>query len=220
MSGLWAVVPVKEPARGKTRLAPALDAAARRALMLAMLGDVLDALAQAPGLSGVLVATLDREAASVATRFGAEISREDAGLGHSEAVAAAARRLAREQSAMLTLPADIPLLQPEDVAAILEAHRGGRDFVIVPSRDGNGTNAVLCAPADLVPLRFGAPSFRPHLAAARARGIEPTVLDLPRVALDIDEPADLEALLAAPSRCRARTVAAMRNTTGEVIQSR
>ncbi len=204
MSALWAVVPVKELGQAKVRLAPVLDAGARRALMLAMLEDVLAALAATTGLAGIVVATLDPDAATLAGRFGARISRTEAGRGHSEAVAAVAGLLARDTAAMLTLPADIPLVRPADVSELVAAHDSGQNFVIVPSRDGAGTNAVLCAPADLVPLRFGAPSFASHLAQARDRGIEPFVLRLPRIALDIDEPADLAALRAAPGSARAQ----------------
>jgi 2-phospho-L-lactate/phosphoenolpyruvate guanylyltransferase len=205
MSGLWAVVPVKELARAKARLAGSLDAALRRDLMRAMFEDVLDALVRTPALAGIVVATVDDEAAAIARRCGAVVSREDAGSGHSEAVAACARRLGRDGAAMLTLAADIPLLLPADVAAIIAA-RDAR-FVIVPSRD-LGSNAVLCAPADAVPLRFGGPSFPPHVAAARARGLAPVTLNLPRVALDIDGPRDLAALLAADEPCRARALLA------------
>jgi 2-phospho-L-lactate guanylyltransferase len=205
MSALWAVVPVKDFSRAKARLAGALDAGLRRDLMRAMLEDVLDALARTPALDGIIVATVDEEAAMIARRFGAALSREDAGSGHSEAVAACARRLGRDGAAMLTLAADIPLLCPADVTAIAAA--GDRGFVIVPSHD-LGSNAVLCAPADAVPLRFGAPSFPPHVAAARARGFAPVTLDLPRVALDIDAPRDLAALVAADGTCRARALLA------------
>ena len=65
---------------------------------------------------------------------------------------------------------------------------------------------MLCSPADAVPLRFGENSFFPHLAAARACGIEPKVLQLPRIALDIDTPDELVLFLAAPSRTRARAL--------------
>ncbi|HUK60063.1 MAG TPA: 2-phospho-L-lactate guanylyltransferase [Stellaceae bacterium] len=206
MSALWAVVPVKELDLAKTRLAPVLDASARRALMLAMLEDVLAALAGARHLAGIIVATLDPVAAAVARRFGADISRADAGRGHSEAVAAVARALARKNAAMLTLAADIPLACAADIDALARRGAGRRRFVIVPSRDGTGTNAALCNPADLVPLRFGAPSFRAHLAAARARGLKPAVLRRPRLALDIDEPSDLAALRIAPGRSRAKAL--------------
>jgi len=205
---LFAVVPVKELPAAKQRLALALDAGTRRALALAMLEDVLACLAAVPRLAGTIVATVDPQAAALAARYGATISREDAAAGHSEAVAAVARRLARDGAAMLTLPADIPLMEPADVAHLIDARAAG--FAIVPARDGQGSNAVLCAPAALVPLRFGGASCAPHLAAARARGLVPAVLDLPRIALDIDDAADLAAFLAMPSQSRARALLAAR----------
>jgi 2-phospho-L-lactate guanylyltransferase len=107
---------------------------------------------------------------------------------------------------MLAVPADIPLLEPDDVRALLRAHRNGGDrraFIIAPARDERGSNAVLCSPAEAVPLRFGEDSFFPHLATARSRGIEPEVMRLPRIALDIDTAADLELFLRAPSPTRA-----------------
>jgi 2-phospho-L-lactate guanylyltransferase len=206
MMKVWAVVPVKELGAAKQRLAGALDPALRRALALAMLEDVLAALAVVPQLAGIVVATADPQAAALAARHGATVSREDAALGHSEAVAAVARRLARDGAAMLTLPADIPLVRPADIARLLAPCSEAPGFAIAPAHDGLGSNAVLCAPADLVPLRFGGASFAPHVAAARARGLNPLILDLPRIALDLDEAADLAAFLAIPSRTRARAL--------------
>jgi 2-phospho-L-lactate guanylyltransferase (CobY/MobA/RfbA family) len=46
-----------------------------------------------------------------------------------------------------------------------------------------------------MPLKFGEPSFQNHLAAARARGIEPVLLHLAGLGLDIDDPEDLRALI-------------------------
>jgi 2-phospho-L-lactate guanylyltransferase len=203
MSLVRAVVPVKEIALAKQRLAPALDAAARHDLALAMLEDVLDALSRARGLAGSLVVTADAAAARIAARFGADVSADAARDGHSEAVAAAARRLAKAGEDMLTLPADVPLVLAEDIERIV-ATRGR--FIIVPAHDGRGSNAVLCRPADAVPLRFGEASFEPHLAAAVARGIAPVTIALPRIALDIDRPDDLAAFLRAPAGTRARAV--------------
>jgi 2-phospho-L-lactate/phosphoenolpyruvate guanylyltransferase len=202
----WAVVPVKALALAKQRLVGTLDEALRQELALAMLEDVLDCLVAVKQLAGIIVATADARAAALAVHYGAALSRTDASLGHSEAVAAASRRLAREGAAMLTLPADIPLARPADVARVIAACDAAPGFAIVPARDGRGSNAVLCAPADAVPLRFGGASFLPHVAAARARGLVPAVLAVPRIALDIDDGADLAAFLAVPSRSRARAV--------------
>jgi 2-phospho-L-lactate guanylyltransferase len=119
-------------------------------------------------------------------------------------VAAAAKQLAAEGFDMLALPGDIPLVAPADIARLLAAQRPPPAFTIVPARDQMGSNAVLCSPAGAVPLRFGEESFLPHLDAARARGIEPLVIRLPRIALDIDTPEDLALFRATPSRTRAR----------------
>jgi 2-phospho-L-lactate/phosphoenolpyruvate guanylyltransferase len=54
-----------------------------------------------------------------------------------------------------------------------------------------------------VPLRFGDNSFFPHLDAAKAQGIQPEVVHLPRIALDIDTPEDLALFVCTPSQTRA-----------------
>ncbi len=56
---------------------------------------------------------------------------------------------------------------------------------------------MLCAPPFAVPLRFGDDSYFPHLMAARKQGIEPTIVRLPGIGLDIDHPGDLRAFMAA-----------------------
>ena len=206
---IWAVVPVKEFANAKQRLAPALAAEHRRRLAAAMLQDVLAVLAAASGLAGIAVVTCDPDARRLAEQFGARVVGEHAREGQTAAVSAAAAMLAREGAGgMLAVPGDIPLIGPVELAAILAAHRPAPAFTIVPAHDGRGSNAVLCSPPDAVPLAFGNDSFLPHLAAARRCGIEPTVLRLPGIGLDIDNPADL-ALLVQRARGRLRVLDAV-----------
>jgi 2-phospho-L-lactate guanylyltransferase len=57
-----------------------------------------------------------------------------------------------------------------------------------------------------VPLSFGNDSFLPHLATARQMGIEPNVIELAGIGLDIDNPADLAAFMAVPSQTRTRAL--------------
>lgn len=202
--GVWAVVPVKDTAAAKQRLAGAVPPALRQGLALAMLEDVLAALAAAHGLAGRLLVTTDPAAVALAARYGAQCTAEAAGDGHTGAVMATARRLAREKrGGLLTVPGDIPLVTPSEVEQLLAAHRPGPSFTIAPSHDEQGSNAVLMSPPDAVELRFGDDSFYPHLAAAEARGIAPTVLHLPGIALDIDNPIDLAHFARLGSRTRA-----------------
>jgi 2-phospho-L-lactate guanylyltransferase len=203
---IWAVVPVKELDRAKERLAPLLPPALRRALMMAMLEDVLSTLVARPGLTGLAMVTFEPAARRLAGIYGARVIEIGARDGHTGAVAAAAQILAAEGAqGMLTIPGDVPLATADEIAQLLAAHRSAPAFTIAPSRDERGSNAVLCSPPDAVPLRFGEDSFLPHLEAAESRGIRPTVLRLPGIALDVDTPEDLTAfaLRRSPTRARA-----------------
>ena len=154
----------------------------RQGLALAMLEDVLAALAGTAGLAGIVVVTIDPAAGRAgpalwrAPRRGRRPRRpyRRGRRGGAAAAAEAAR------SGMLTLPGDIPLVTAAEIGILLAAHRPAPSFTIVPSHDEGGSNAILVSPPDAVPLRFGVDSFFPHLRAAAALGIRPTVLRLPR----------------------------------------
>jgi 2-phospho-L-lactate/phosphoenolpyruvate guanylyltransferase len=208
MSGstdIWAVVPMKDTTNSKFRLRDALSKKLRRGLALAMLEDVLETLTACRALAGIIVVTPDWAVWGRAAAYGAEFMTDGARDGQTGAVAAAARHLARDRKgAMLTIPGDVPLVTPDEVAQIIAAHDRTPDFIIVPAHDERGSNAILCAPPDAVPLKFGDDSFLPHLEAARRAGLEPKILRLPGLGLDIDNPADLAAFLKLPSKTRAR----------------
>lgn len=188
---IWAVIPVKETAVAKQRLAETMPSRLRQALALAMLEDVLAAVAAVSELQGVALVTVDRVAAEIARRFGAEIWSDGAHDGHTGAVKAAAGRLAANGRTMLTIPGDVPLVTAADIRGVLAAHAAAPAFTIVPAWDERGSNTIICSPAEAVPLRFGPDSYFPHLAAARARGLTPATVRNGAIALDIDEPSDL-----------------------------
>lgn len=203
-AGIWLVVPVKDTSGAKQRLAPVLPGHLRQALALAMLEDVLAAVAGVAGLAGRILVTTDPAAMRLAARYDCTCMEAGADDGHTGAVTAAAQRLAREgRGSMLTVPGDIPLVTSADVGRLIAAHRPPPSFTIAPSRDERGSNAILLSPPDAVPLRFGEDSFFPHLAAAEERGIAPSVLHLPGIALDIDNPADLAHFARLGSQTRA-----------------
>jgi 2-phospho-L-lactate guanylyltransferase len=209
---IWAAVPVKEFAGAKQRLAAMLTAERRQALAAAMLEDVLETLAKAP-VGGIMVNTVDPLATELARRYGARVVTEGARDGHTGAVAAMARILAAEGHDLLTVPGDIPRVTVAEIAAVVEACRPSPSVTIVPARDERGSNAVLCSPPLVMPLSFGDDSFLPHLAAARALGIEPTIVRLPGIALDIDQPDDVRALLRAEPPKETRALRALAGCT-------
>jgi 2-phospho-L-lactate guanylyltransferase len=208
VSGVWAVVPVKELTDAKQRLSSRLSLEERRALATIMLEDVLDAVSAVRELAGILVVTVDPVATSLAGRYGARVVTDGAREGHTGAVTAAANLLVREgRAGMMTMPGDIPLISTTEIAAALAAHRPAPAFTIVPAHDELGSNTIICSPPNAVPLRFGENSFYPHLDAARGRGIEPQIIRQPGIGMDIDHPADLVAFLRMSPRIPTRTLA-------------
>lgn len=194
------MVPVKDLAHAKQRLAPALAQAERTELYRIMLAGVLDALAGAAGLAATLVVTRDPWAMAQARRRGMRVLEERENRGHTAASTLGARHVARHGGAgMLQVPGDLPLLGSADVDALLAVHGAAPSVTIAPSRDEQGSNGVACSPADLLPLRFGDASYFPHLATARGLGVEPRIVERPGFALDIDTPDDVRALLDFPA---------------------
>jgi 2-phospho-L-lactate guanylyltransferase len=188
-------VPVKDLVNAKQRLMPVLSPSERGELARAMLEDVLEALGRAR-LGEVLVVTRDPSVESLAQRHGAAMLREENNRGHTEAVAHAQRAaLARGAKRFLTIPGDVPCTTAEELTTLAGALPAAPGAVFVPSLSGFGTNAVLLEPPAGLPLKFGEPSFDNHLVAARGAGLQPLVLRLPGIGLDIDAPEDLALLL-------------------------
>ncbi len=197
---LWAVVPAKLLGETKRRLMQLLTSDEREALACAMLGDVLAALTGTRALAGVIVITGDAKAAAVARAAGARVLADTQNTGTTAAVTCAARHLAAMGcQGMLVVPADVPTITPADIDAIVAAHRAAPAVTLVPASIDGGTNALACSPPAAIAFCFGEDSFRRHRAAAKACGIEPQILELPRMARDIDRPDDLAAMIAQPS---------------------
>jgi len=196
---VWAVLPIKAFGQSKQRLSGVLDAAERATLAQAMMRDVLRTLTAVPKLSGILVISADPAALAIGASFGARGEPESAPVSYNHAVAQAAVSLRDEgHNDLLLLPGDVPLVGTDDVQAILAAHGAAPAMTIVPDRGRGGTNGLAMSPPDLLAPAFGTDSFARHCDAARAAGVEPRLLALSGLALDIDLPEDLGLLLQRP----------------------
>jgi len=187
-----ALVPFKAPRLAKSRLRPELGPATE-ALTLAMLGDVLESLLAVDGLGPIVVVTPDERVAAVAREAGARaLVRDDPGL--NPAVDAAAAEIGGGAPALLIVQGDVPGARPEEIRRILAA-APGRGVVLVPSRDG-GTSALLRVPPDVIPGAFGPDSAARHRELAGRAGVACVELELPSLAIDVDDAHDLGALVA------------------------
>ena len=198
------LIPVKNLSAAKQRLAAVLDQAARTELAQAMLYDVVTTLAAWSRRPACALVTSDPFALELARQYDFEIIPDPANPGESGAIEMATRLcVERGGDSTLVIPADIPLIQATELDQVFAA-APVEGSVLAPAADGRGTNAAFRRPADLFPLRFGNDSFKPHLAAARATGKPCIVLQLPSLALDVDNPEDLQQLLAHPGETRSQ----------------
>src|SRR5947207_9698119 len=173
------LVPVKNLANAKQRLASVLDQATRAELAQAMLHDVLDALAACCGNSEVSLVTSDPFVLDLAQAFSFQVISDATNRSETDAIEMATQLCeSRGVESTLVIPADIPLIQPSEVTAILQAGPE-KGSVLVPAADGRGTNAIFRRPAALFPRRFGNDSLNQQLAAARAIRNAHLVLPLP-----------------------------------------
>jgi len=190
---LWAIVPVKPLRRGKSRLADVLTEDERADLNQRLLAHTLDTLKSIPEIEHVLVISRDPAALALSREHGARTVQED-GAPHLNVALARATVVAQNYATrgILIIPADLPLITPEDVRLMLERVNEPPVVVVAPDRRHQGTNALLVCPAGLIEYDFGPGSFQRHCERARQVGARLEILELPSLALDMDLPEDLD----------------------------
>jgi 2-phospho-L-lactate guanylyltransferase len=207
------ILPVKRFGAAKQRLLEELGRRQRALLVRAMLGDVLTALTAAELVETVIVVTGERRAERLALRQAQrtatviEVLRDPKDGGHSEAATLGIMRAkAIGADGVALLPGDCPLLEAGELDDALERQRPGR-VAVIPDRHGTGTNGLLLSPPDAIGPAFGPGSRERHADRAARAGFEVAIEELASLALDLDTPADLDALSAALATHPARAPA-------------
>ncbi len=190
------LLPIKDLQNAKQRLAGVLTPEERLGLAQAMLADTTRALCGVQRAQKIFVITNYEPATEIAARHGWETLREENQISESASVDFASRFCAeRGIAALLRLPLDLPLIQPSDIDELLAIECTAPAVVMVPSRDGTGTNAILRTPPTLFPSHFGPNSFAKHRSEAERAGAKIVVRRNERLEMDVDDEADLRVLL-------------------------
>jgi 2-phospho-L-lactate guanylyltransferase len=189
------VIPVKSFANAKSRLAGYLDPEARAKLAKAFCLDLFATVANVRGVDAVFVISNENRALEWAKQNGwytlteshqrSEAASVDFACHYCEDIGI---------QALLRIPTDVPLLRSADVEEIFATLNDTPSCVMVPSRDGTGTNALLRSPPRAFPSFFGKDSLALHRQAAQSAGVATKIIHNPRIELDVDEPDDLELL--------------------------
>ena len=194
------VIAARAGGRGKSRCAPLLDVGEREQLIGLMLEDMLAALAGAPEARPCWVVTPTPALGAIAERWSARpiLQPEPADLNGAFRLALEQIAHAAPRALVALLPGDLPAIRLQELDAAFALSRGC-DVVLAPASDG-GTGALVLRAGDDLPPMFGPGSRARHEALARARGRSLGLIAAPSLALDIDGPDDLQALLrAAPA---------------------
>lgn len=190
---LWAVIPVKPFAEGKSRLE--LPVSERCAVNRAFLKHVVETVGAVIPRSRIVIVSRDAEALALASLYGARGLAEAPGgdLNHALAQGAAYVQ-ALGANAVLSISTDLPHLSPDDVRAMIAAFTAENAAVLAPDDQDVGTNAILMRPL-AIQYHHGIGSLALHRAAAEAAGIAPLLVRRPGLARDVDTPFAYRALL-------------------------
>lgn len=190
------LIPFKSLATAKQRLAAALDQSQRSQLAEAMLRDVMTAAAGVADRIDVALVTGDARAQALARDFGFIVIEDTRNESETAAIEmATAWSEDRGYDTTIVIPADIPLIESAELHRVLDA-APKEGAVFVPAYDRRGSNCILRRPASLIPLRFGNDSFLPHCEAMKKTGRDLVILEMAGIGLDIDNPHELELLVA------------------------
>jgi 2-phospho-L-lactate guanylyltransferase len=190
---IWAIVPVKPLRRGKSRLAGLLSEEQRTSLNRYLLEHTLTVLNKISGIEHTLVVSRDPAALALTRSMGGRTVLED-GAPQFNTALKRATIVAQAQGAraVLILPADLPLVEPSDLEALLSKGTTPSVVVISPDRRLDGTNGLFINPAGLIDYDYGPGSFQRHCQRSKDAGAKLVVVNSERIGLDLDLPEDLE----------------------------
>lgn len=189
---LWTLIPAKSFHQSKRRLAALFDAEERAAISAALLARTVRVAKTALADSAIVIVASGDDVADVAHAAGADRVIMPRAEGLNPQLAEAALHVP-EGADLLILHADLPLLTPQDLAALV-ATPG--PVVLAPDHRGEGTNALLQRAADRF-FAFGVGSCVRHREEAARRGLQPSLCARPGLARDLDEADDWAAVEAA-----------------------
>jgi 2-phospho-L-lactate guanylyltransferase len=191
-SETWVIVLVKDLDQAKQRLGDVLDPKARRALARRNAERAIRASAAGDHR---LVVGGSAEVREIAERLGVDavIERRQDGQ-NTAAKRGIAHALKSNARAVLILSSDLPLVTLKSVRDMLDvAGRVATPAVVAaPAIGRGGTNALYLNPPDVISLRFGDDSLKAFRREAETKGANFAVHRSDAMALDLDEPADLE----------------------------
>lgn len=190
---VWAIIPVKPLRLAKSRLASVLTPEQRQRFAETMLRHVLSITREVPLVTGTLVISRDNRVLTIAREYGAKTVQESGQPELNSALMRATHIIASWRSeAVLILPADLPLVEPQDIDGLIRAAGYQQNTVVLATdRNKDGTNALFMRPPGLIDYAYGPGSYHRHAVMARDAGASVILYESERLVYDIDLPEDI-----------------------------
>ena len=188
-----AIVPVKTFSTAKKRLC--VQQSHKEKICNLMLQEVLDTISKSKLIDKIILVSKDETALKLGKTFGAvEIFDDESGVNN--AIHSADQYISdKEFDCSIIFPQDIPIMKSVDIDNLLGFVKYGSSAIIVPSRQFNGTNALVRCPANLMDTRYDMGSYTFQIDAALTKTKNVSVALIRRIMLDIDDELDLAFML-------------------------
>jgi len=188
-----AIIPVKTFSKAKTRLNLQQDC--KEEICSLMLQEVLRTVSNCKIVNQIILVTKDEDALKIGRQFNA-VGIFDDELGVNNAINLADEYLSDKNfDCSVIFPQDIPTMTSADIETLLGFIKSTNSVIIVPSRQFNGTNALVRCPSGLMQTKYDLGSYTHQIDTARTRTNNISIALIRRMMLDIDDESDLAFML-------------------------
>ena len=189
-----ALIPVKSLHHAKSRLASKIVPEVRTKLVFLMLEHLIDVVSNSGVIEKIFVISGDETVLRFAKKKHANTVYVPLKNLNSDLRNALIQKELDKSGAILTISADLPFVTVSDIRSLIMLGHTNK-VVLAPSKEGTGTNAILCKPL-AIPFLFGKNSFLKFKHETIKKNLRTAIYNSPTIAFDLDTPADLKALLA------------------------
>ena len=177
----------------KTRLK--LSKTQKEEICKAMLIEVLDTVSKSKLIDKIILVSKDETALKLGRQFNAtEIFDDESGVNHAVHLADK-YILDNKYDRSVIFPQDIPIMRSSDIDNLLGFRESKNSVIIVPSRQLNGTNALVRCSTNIMKTQYDRGSYVFQLDAAKAVSQNVSIALIRRIMLDIDDQRDLTFML-------------------------
>ena len=177
----------------KTRLK--LSKTRKEEICKAMLEEVLGTVSKSQLIDKIILVSKDETILKLGRQFNAvEIFDDESGVNHAVHLADQ-YILDNKYDRSIIFPQDIPIMRSSDIDNLLGFRVSENSVIIVPSRQLNGTNALVRCSTNIMKTQYDRGSYVFQLDAAKVTSQNVSVALIRRIMLDIDDEHDLTFML-------------------------